>query len=99
MSSIYCLLNALILCLLPIFITLSELSVADSFFIAKRYSIVALAIIMNSLDEFSRSIDLTIRGQYIREVTRVLGISHDDNTVDSARRRLRLLSAVNGNGD
>ena len=54
---------------------------------------------MNSLDEFSRSIDLTSRGQYIREVTRVLGISHDDNTVDSARRRLRLLSAVNGNGD
>jgi len=79
--------------MLPILTLYSlELSVADSFFVAKRPSVAGLAAIINSLDQC----DPAERANYLNDVSGAIGILHDDDEILAAQRRLRLLSIVNG---
>ena len=73
-----------------------ELSVADSFFVAKRPSIAGLAAIIISLDQCEMMIHPTERTNYLNDVSGAIGILHDDDEILAAQRRLRLLSTVNG---
>ena len=74
---------------------LAELSVADSFFISKRPSVVGLAAIVNTLDECQPRIPPAIKTRYINSVSGAIGVL-DNNEILAAQRRLRLLSLVNG---
>mmetsp|Transcript_30131 Transcript_30131/g.72819 ORF Transcript_30131/g.72819 Transcript_30131/m.72819 type:complete len:281 (+) Transcript_30131:90-932(+) len=74
---------------------LAELSVADSFFIAKPCSVTGLAAIINSLDECYATMPSTERSQYLNHISGVIGV-RDNDEVLAAQRRLQLLSSVNG---
>ena len=71
-----------------------ELSVADSFFIAKPPSMTGLAAIINSIDECN-AMPNTERLQYLNHVSGAIGVQ-DNNEILAAQTRLRLLSLVNG---
>eukprot|EP00571_Detonula_confervacea_P009599 CAMPEP_0172316580 /NCGR_PEP_ID=MMETSP1058-20130122/28739_1 /TAXON_ID=83371 /ORGANISM="Detonula confervacea, Strain CCMP 353" /LENGTH=235 /DNA_ID=CAMNT_0013030921 /DNA_START=127 /DNA_END=833 /DNA_ORIENTATION=- len=76
---------------------LAELSVADSFFIAKLSSVTGLAAIINSLDECNiPTMSPAIRADYLNCVSGAIGISHHNSQILAAQRRLRLLSKANG---
>ena len=72
-----------------------ELSVADSFFIAKPCSVTGLAAIINSLDGCYATMPSTERSQYLNHISGVIGV-RDNDEVLAAQRRLQLLSSVNG---
>lgn len=71
---------------------LCELSVTDSFFIARRSSAVGVAAIMNSLEKYELPLP--------PEVSSGIGICLEDSITDdeilNVRQRLRLLSTANG---
>ena len=77
---------------------LAELSVADSFFIDKRPSVVGFAAMINSLDECDTTKMLpSAKKRYLSNISDAIGMSANNyDEVLAARRRLRLLSMVNG---
>mmetsp|Transcript_19550 Transcript_19550/g.33598 ORF Transcript_19550/g.33598 Transcript_19550/m.33598 type:complete len:275 (+) Transcript_19550:96-920(+) len=75
---------------------LSELAVADSFFITKRPSVVGMAAILNSLDECEIKMHQADAENYLNSISNAIAISHNDAEIMAVRQRLRLLAAVNG---
>ena len=67
-----------------------ELSVADSYFIAKHPSVTALAAITNTFEDCN----ITTMTPYLNYVSDILRVP-DQNETHAAQRRLRLLSVVN----
>jgi len=82
-------------CYCPVIFCLKELSVADSFFIAKPCSVTGLAAIINSLDGCYATMPSTERSQYLNHISGVIGV-RDNDEVLAAQRRLQLSSSVNG---
>ena len=73
-----------------------ELSVADSFFISKRSSVIGFAAMINSLDDSTVTIPIMIKTRYMNTVSDALGVPYNSIEVVAAQRRLRLLAIVNG---
>jgi len=74
---------------------MAELSVADSFFISKRSSVIGLAAISISLDQCRIKLPLIESNNYLKGVASAIGVSHNDAEILAAKRRLHLLSLAN----
>jgi hypothetical protein len=76
--------------------TYPELSVADSYFIGTRSSIIGMAAVMHSIDECCTTMSPMVRTQYLNCISAVIGASHDIGEISTAQKRLRLLFIANG---
>jgi hypothetical protein len=73
---------------------LSELSVIDYFFVVHRPSVVAMAALLNSMEDIPGAMNAT--GDFLREVKRVSSLDTKSRDVLDCRKRLRLLYAQGG---
>ena len=73
---------------------LTELSVIDYYFVSKKASSVALAALLNAMDEIAE-VSSEAKSDFARELQRVESLSMDPDTLD-CRERLRLLYAQGG---
>jgi hypothetical protein len=74
---------------------LVELSVIDYFFVMHRPSVVALASLLNAMDNV-RGVSETARLDFERELQRFPGLDFKRQEVEECRARLRLLYAQGG---
>jgi hypothetical protein len=72
------------------FIQSLELSIADSYFIAKQPSTIALAILMNTIEELDIMAPL-----YLEYIAGLINVSIDNSDMHAIQRRLRLLCNAN----
>ena len=73
------------------FIQSLELSIADSYFIAKQPSTIALAILMNTIEE----LDIMAPLLYLEYIAGLINVSIDNSDMHAIQRRLRLLCNAN----
>ncbi|CAB9521748.1 Cyclin-B2 [Seminavis robusta] len=74
---------------------LAELSVIDYFFVARKGSSVALAALLNSMDEIP-AVSKEAKEAFYNELQRIKGIDAESPEVLDCRERLRLLYAQGG---
>lgn len=78
---------------------LTELAVCDSYFIDVHNSTVALAAILNVLDQISFTrLPAGVRERFLRNVLLRVGLNHRDVDIVTARERLRAMLHVTGTG-
>ena len=73
---------------------LTELSVIDYFFVVYRPSVVAVAALLNSMEDTPGAVDAI--GDFTRELKKVTSPSATSRDVVECRKRLRLLYAQGG---
>ena len=74
---------------------LTELSIIDYYFVSKNASSVALASLLNAMDEIPEVPEEAIR-DFAKELQRVPGLNMESPEVLDCRERLRLLYAQGG---
>jgi Cyclin, C-terminal domain len=74
---------------------LTELSVIDYYFVSKKASSVALAALLNAMEELPEVADAAVTA-FAQEIQRVSGLRPDCAEVLDCRERLRLLYAQGG---
>ena len=73
---------------------LAELSVIDYYFVVHRPSVVALAALLNSMEEIPAAANAT--ESFAKELKRLAGLDANSPDVAECRKRLRLLYSQGG---
>jgi len=74
---------------------LTELSVIDYFFVTKRSSVVALAALLNAMDN-NRALPFSYRAEFLNQLQRLDNFDPNDPEVGECRDRLRELYIQGG---